>query len=72
MSSKRPSKDSKMGMMFVGGEKKEMPLRLEEVSALDYVYAGGVGGHGCWNEEMIVKWILSDKGEEEEQSQMDG
>lgn len=49
-----------------------MSLGLGEVSALDYIYRRSRGGHGCWNGEMIVKWILSDKGEEEEQSQMDG
>lgn len=41
-----------------------MPLGLVDVSAED-IYSRGEGG---WRN----RWILSDKGEEEEQSQMDG
>lgn len=41
-----------------------MPLGLVDVSAED-IYSRGEDG---WRN----RWILSDKGEEEEQSQMDG
>lgn len=50
-----------------------MPSELgRRVSTGLYIQEESGGGHGCWNGEMIVKWILSDKGEDEEQSQMDG
>lgn len=57
-----------------------MPLGLVEVSAVDIggeeVGVGGIMDGDrpvCgWNGEMIVKWILTDKGVEEEQSQIDG
>lgn len=55
--------------MFVGGAKKWDALRIRRRVSTGLYVQEEMGG--CWNGEMmIVKWIVSDKGEEK--SQMDG
>lgn len=47
----------------------KMPLRVRRSVSTGLYIREESGGHGCWNGEMIVKSILSDKGEKEEEEQ---